>query len=237
MSLLTVVQAFCARTHIPVPASVMGSTDVQISNIRALLEEEGTDLASRHDWQEITYEATHTSLAAEDQGAIRTLASNAFRSIKNGTIWDRTDQLRIIGPLSADEWQAAKAMVPTGPDYRFRIRGGKLLVTPTPTAWHTWAFEYVSDNWILGADGTTYKQLFTLDTDTLLLPEKLLISGLKWRWKKENGLEYAEDMRTYEAQIKDAMGRDGGRKTLSMNGDRGDMMPGVFVPQGSWNVP
>lgn len=237
MSLLTVVQSFCARTHIPVPTSVMGSTDSQVENIRALLEEEGNDLASRHPWESLTREATHTSLAAEDQGAIATLASNGFRSIKNGTIWDRTNQLKIIGPLSAQEWQAAKAMAPTGPDYRFRIRGGKLLITPTPAAGHSWAFEYMSENWILGADLVTYKNLFTLDTDTILLPETLLIAGLKWRWKKENGLDYAEDFRTYEMQIKDAMGRDGGRKTLDMNGGRGDAMPGVFVPQGSWAVP
>jgi hypothetical protein len=237
MSMLSIVQAFCARNHIPVPATVMGSTDAQVIGLRALLEEEGDDLSARHSWQGITFEATHTSLATEDQGAMSTLASNGFNYIVNGTIWDRSQQLRILGPLDAQEWQAAKAMVPTGPDYRFRIRGDRLLITPTPSAGNSWAFEYVSSNWILGADGVTYKNRFTLDTDTLLLPENLLTAGLKWRWRKDTGLEYAEDFRTYEAQIKDAMGRDGGKKTLDMNGCKGDAMPGVFVPQGSWAVP
>lgn len=237
MSLLTTVQHFCSRVNIPVPATVYGTNDAKIRQVMAILEEEGNDLASRHSWQGITFEASHTSLAQEDQGVISTIASNGFRYIKNDTFWDRTDQIKIVGPLNDIEWQKAKAMVPTGPDYRYRIRGGKILVNPTPAAGKSWNFEYVSQNWILGADGTTYKQYFTLDTDTILLPETLVLAGLKWRWKKEKGFDYAEDMRTYEMQVKDAMGRDGGRKTLSMNGEHGDAMPGVFIPQGSWGVP
>ncbi len=237
MSLLSIVQSFCARAQIPVPATVMGSTDTKVIRLRALLEEEGDSLSARHGWQGLTFEATHTSVADEDQGALSAIATNGFNYISNGTIWDRSQQLRILGPLSAQEWQQAKAMVPTGPDYRFRIRGGRLLINPVPAAGNTWAFEYVSSNWVLAADGVTYKNRFTLDTDTPLLPENLLTSGLRWRWKSDTGVEYAEDFRTYETLVKDAMGRDGGRKTLSMDGGRYDMLPGVFVPQGSWNVP
>jgi len=237
MSLLTTVQYFCRRVNLPVPLTVYGSTDTQVLQVMALLEEEGNDLASRHSWQGITFEASHTSLAAEDQGAVSTIAANGFRYVKNGTIWDRTDQTKFVGPMDAEEWQAMKAMAPTGPDYRYRIRGGKLLVNPVPTAGNAWYFEYVSQNWILGADGTTYKQYFTLDTDTILLPETLVLAGLKWRWKAAKGMDYAEDFRTYETQVKDAMGRDGSRRVLSMNGGPNDAMPGVFIPQGSWNVP
>lgn len=221
----------------PVPVSVTGSTDSQVLQLMALLEEEGNDLSQRHPWQGVTFEASHTTVATEDQGAISTIASNGFRYIKNGTIWDRTQQIKVLGPLDSEEWQAMKAMAPTGPDYRFRIRGGKLLVNPVPAAGHSWYFEYVSQNWILGADLVTYKQHFTLDTDTILLPETLVLQGLRWRWKREKGMDYAEDMRTYESQIKDAMGRDGGKRVLDMNGGQYDAMPGVFVSPGSWPVP
>lgn len=237
MTVLSVITSFCERTGLPVPASVLGTTDPQIKQVRAILEEEGNDLASRGSWQGITFEASHTSLAAEDQGAIATIASNGFRYIKNETIWDRTDQLPIIGPMDSAEWQRMKAVVTTGPRYRFRIRGGKLLVNPTPTAGHSWNFEYVSQNWILGADGTTYKSLFTLDTDTILLPESLVLMGLRWRYKKEKGFDYAEDFRTYEMQVKDALGRDGGKPILRMDGDYKSSGPGIFVPEGSWSIP
>lgn len=237
MTMLSVIQNFCRRTGIPRPATVVGNTDTQALQAMALLEEEGNDLSARGPWQGITFEATHTTLAAEDQGAIATIASNGFRYIKNNTIWDRTDRLPVLGPLNGQDWQSLKAFTVTGPRYQFRIRGGKLLVNPSPTAGHTWAFEYASQNWILGADGTTYKQYFTLDTDTILLPETLVLMGLRWRWKKEKGLDYAEDFQTYEAQVKDALGRDGGKKTLYMDGTgRRGPQPGIFVPEGNWSV-
>ena len=87
MTLLTVVQRFCKRTGISSPTTVYGSTDPQIIQVLALLEEEGNDLSGRGDWQELTNEATHTTVATESQGAITTIASNGFRYIKNNTIW------------------------------------------------------------------------------------------------------------------------------------------------------
>ena len=238
MSLLTTIQYVCGRTNVPVPSSVMGAvTDTQVLQLLRLLEEEGTDLSKRGTWQGITFEATHTTIAAEDQGALTTIATNGFNYIKPDTFWNRTDKLPVIGPLSDTQWSALKAVTTAGPRYQYRIRGGKLLILPTPTASLSWAFEYASKNWILGADGTTYKQFFTLDTDTILLPEDLVIMGLRWRWKKEKGLEYAEDFRTYETQVKDALGRDGGKPTLSMQDGSRDVRPGVYVPSMSWNLP
>lgn len=234
MSLLTCVQHFCRRTGVQVPATVLGTTDPQVAQIYALLEEEGHDLAQRGPWQGLTQEAAHTTLAAEDQGAIDSIASG-FRSIKNETIWDRTDGLPVYGPLDSKYWQGLKATVTTTPRYQYRIRGGRLIVSPAPPAGHDWRFEYLSKYWVMGADGTT-KQYVTLDTDTFLLPEELLLMGLRWRWKKEKGLDYAEDFRTYEMQVKDAIGRDGGKPTLHLDGSESGK-PGVFVPAGSWLQP
>lgn len=235
MSLLTVIQAVCSRTNVPKPSAVMANiTDTQLLQMVSLLEEEGRDLSMRGPWQGITFEATHTTTAAEDQGTVVSIATNGFRAIKNGTFWDRSANLQILGPLTDEEWQRIKAMSTSGPRYHYRIRGGKLLITPTPAADLSWAFEYVSKNWILGVDGTTYKQYFTLDTDTILLPEELVIMGLRWRWKKDKGLDYAEDFETYEKQVKQALGEDGGKPKLNMSGGPRDAQPGVFVPEGSW---
>lgn len=234
MALLQIIQYVCGRTNVPVPTSVMSLvSDTRILQMLRLLEEEGNDLASRGDWQSLTFEATHTTLATENQGSILTIASNGFRHIKNGTFWDRTAKLPIYGPLNDQEWQARKALTITGPRYCYRMRGWSLLSNPAPPAGSTWAFEYISKNWILGADGTTYKQYFTLDTDIIQIPEVLVIMGLRWRWKKEKGLEYAEDMRTYEMQVHDALSNSGGKAVLSMASEK-YTGPGIFVPDRSW---
>lgn len=237
MSLLTVVTNFCNRTGLSAPATVMGSTDDSIKQIRALLEEEGNDLALRGSWQGLVNEASLTTTATESQGAMTTIASNGFRSIINQTIWSRTRRLPVCGPLDPQQWQMLKALFVNGPYYRFRIRGGLLMVNPVPPAGESWYFEYVSSNWILGADGTTYSQYFNLDTDTLLVPETLALAGLRWRWKKEKGFDYAEDFRTYEMQVKDALGRDGGKETLAMDAYNEGTRPGIFVPSGTWMSP
>lgn len=237
MSLLTIIERVCGRTNVPVPTNVMGSiSDTQILQLVQLLEEEGTDLARRGAWQGITFEASWSTSAAEDQGTVVSKATNGFNYIKNGTFWDRTTKLPVLGPLSESEWAALKGLGTTGSRYAYRIRGGKILVNPVPTASLTWAFEYASKNWILGADGTTYKSAFTLDTDTVLLPEDLLVQGLRWRWKREKGLDYSEDMRTYEMQVTDAMARDGGKRTLSMSGRGHTLRPGIFVPERNWSL-
>jgi hypothetical protein len=236
VTLLEVVQDHCGRQNLTVPTTVYGTTDPQIRQMSKLLEEECTDLAKRADWEGLTFEVAHTTLALEDQGAIATICTNGYRKIKNNTIWDRTTRLPVCGPLDAKEWQAMKALVATGPRYRFRIRGGKLLVNPAPPASDSWYFEYVTNKWILAVDGTTYKRRFTADTDTILLPDELPLLGLRWRWKKEKGMDYAEDFRTYEAQVKTAKGDDGGKPTLYMDEQYPGAKPGVFVPTGSWNL-
>jgi hypothetical protein len=238
MSLLSLVTNFCARTALPIPVGVMGSTETQVIQLRSLLEEEGEDLASRGDWEGLVVEQSLTTIAAEDQGAITALAASGFRHIKNHTLWDRSRRLPVAGPMNPRQWQAMKAVVANGPYYRYRIRSGHLLVNPIPPAGAPWYFEYVTNQWILDTDGVTTKQYFTADTDTIRLPETLLLMGLRWRWKKEKGLEYAEDLRTYEAQVNDALSRDGGKPTLCMDmASPQSAHPGIFVPSGSWSLP
>lgn len=237
MSLLTTVSYFCRRSGVPVPASVAGSTDIAILQVLALLEEEGNDLAMRGGWEGLTFEAAHTTIAAEDQGAIATIAANGYRYIKNNTIWDRTTQLPVCGPMDSIEWQRMKALTTASFRFRHRIRGGKLLVTPVPDAGLSWYFEYCSQNWITDSTGATYKQYFTADDDIMLLPESLLVMGLRWRWAAQKGFDYAELFNSYEMQVKDTLGRDGGKPRLYADGDmRRGPRPGIVVPEGSWSL-
>lgn len=238
MSLLTLVTQFCQRTALPVPAGVMAGTDAQTLQVRALLEEELEDLASRGTWERQQLEQSLTTTATEDQGAIAALASTGFRWIINQTIWSRDRHLPVAGPLDARQWQGLKALFVNGPYYRFRIRGGRLLVNPVPPAGESWFFEYVTKHGILDVDGTTTKQAFTADTDTVLLPEELVLMGLRWRWKAEKGLDYAQNFDTYEKQVADALGHNGSKPTLHMDEmAQRDAQPGIFVPNGTWSVP
>lgn len=234
MTLLELVQAFCRRTGVTVPLSVVGNVDNDVAQVLALIEEEGNDLATRHQWQALTKEAVFTTIASEDQGDITTIASSNFRYIRNNTIWNRTTELPVIGGLEGQEWQQLKAISTSGIRDQFRIRGNHLLIYPAPTAGDTWAFEYQTRNWILS--GITPVEFFVTDNDTFLLSHSLLLQGIRWRWNREKGLDYSELFNTYEIQVKDSMGRDGSRQRLSSVCSQAPR-PGVFISNGNWAVP
>jgi len=236
MTLLTLVQRFFQRANLPTPATVYGSTDSQVLQAMAILEEEVSDLAARHTWQGLNLQASHVTIANEDQGNINTL-DPGFKFIRNNTVWDTTDRLPVLGPLNGQQWQAIKAILANGPRYQFRFLGDRLLVNPVPAAGHVWAFEYQSKQAILDPDGITLKEFFSSDSDTFLLPDSLLLSGLRWRWAAQKGLDYGELFNTYERQVKDAMGRDGGKPVLSMDGEGREVKPGIYVQPYSWITP
>ena len=242
MSLLTIVQKFTQRTALPGVTTVVGNTDPQVRQILTLLEEECVELSARHPWKSLINECVFTTLATESQGTLASLGSgptptNNLKYILNNIMYNRTTGGPVWGPVGPQDWQNLKAMT-SGPYMQYRIRGvstgaqAHLIINPTPAAGETIAFEYVTNNWVLsGADPMA---TFDQDSDTILLDEGLVSAGLKWRWKKEKGLTYAEDFNSYERMVENAIGRDGTKKTLRMDECVGEARPGIFIPPGSW---
>jgi len=236
ITLLKAAQNFCARTGLRVPTSVVGSVDTQNVQILNLLNEVLEELVDRWVFEELILETTFTTIAAEDQGSILTIAPLGFDRIINETIFDRTQKIPIYGPIGPQAWQQAKAFVPIGPAYRYRIRGGHLLFNPLPAAGHTCAFEYVSNQIVLDTVSGFNKSSFTLDTDTFNLNSRLLTQGLRWKWKCEKGLPYAQDKDLWETSCLNEGARSGAKRTLYQSGDAtdGGVGPVIIIPPGSW---
>lgn len=237
-SLLTEVQDFCERMMLPVPASVIDSDDPQVIQVRALLYEAGNSLAVRGDWSRLTFEEVHTTLAQEDQGAIYDITATgatAFRKIKNETMWDRTNQMPVY-PINAQDWQNLKAHNSVSPRYRFRLVRHHLMLTPTPPAGHSLAFEWVSKWWIQDGTSGTIKERFTLDTDSFLLERELLKLGLVWRWLRAKGLDYADHYEEYESRLTETLAHDVTRAIVHMDGTVPAVKPGIYIPDYSWNL-
>lgn len=238
MSLLSVVQDFCLRTGIPRPATATSSGDAQVLQTVALANEVVEDLCDRWTWTLLTKEAVFVTVLGEDQGTVVSKAPSGFLRILQETIFNRTLRLPIFGPLAPNDWQALKALPTTGPFYKYRIRGGNILFMPPGIAGQTCAFEYAT-SWAIAAQSAPdvgAKSAFTADDDTFLLDERLLQRGLRWKWKYEKGLDYAEDKAGYEMLANNLAGRDGTKPRLDMAGGNQDFRPGIWVPSGNWNV-
>jgi hypothetical protein len=237
MTMLSIVQAHCGRSKLPVPASAQSSQDPQILQMVGLLQECFDDLVTRKMFQANVFEATFVSVAAEDQGAINTIAPYGFQQIILESIFDRTQRLPLLGGIGSAEWQARKAFNFTGPLYDFRLRGGRLLFNPSLPAAHTIAFEYQSSYFAVGGVTLLPQQYLVLDVDTCVLGDAIPTAYLRWAWKKEKGFDYAEDFQSYQRLVATASARDARPQKVDMGGREQSLQPGIFVPYGSWNLP
>jgi hypothetical protein len=237
MTLLQTVQEYCARVGLDNPQLVMASQDDTIRQIRSLANEVITDICNRGEsWPRLRKEATFVTLAAEIQGTLLAIAPYGFKYIIPGTMFNRTLRVEVLGPKDAVAWQAGKALSYSSPYQAHRIWQGNFCLQPNPTAGQTVAFEYASDFAILGADGVTWQRRFVADGDIFQLDEELLIGGLRWKWRREKGLSYAQEKSDWEALLAQAIGNDGAKPELNMGDGPKSVRPGVFVSTGSWNL-
>lgn len=242
MSLLTIVQSAALRFGLPSPNVAASSTDVNIQQLVAFINEEGQELAARHPWQAMRYQAGFTTLAAEDQGSIETMctATNPqapFQSIVNETIWNRTQRRPIFGPKSPAEWQQLKAQFVQGPWYQYVIRNKHILFTPVATAGQSCFFEYITTAWATDTTGATGKSAMNVDSDIGVLEERLIMLGAIWRFQAAKGLDYSASFEKYDDAVLDAMAKDGGRAKLNLKGYDTTVWPGTLVSAGNWMVP
>lgn len=215
MTLLSMSQEALKQLNLPAETTIVGNTtsDTAVQLLR-LAQEEGDALARRYQWQALQTEKTFTTLAQASQtGAIPT----DFSYMVPETFWNRTLRRRVYGPLDAEEWQRIQASVTTLVNPAYRIMGDAILLTPTPTASQTCAYEYISKNWCQSSGGTG-QQAWAADTDTGKLDEKLMTLGLVWRFKQAKGMSFEDDLMLYERRVSEAMMRDGSKGRLSSDG-------------------
>lgn len=235
MTLLTIVRDAAVELGFAQPAAVVTSTDPTVLLLRVIASKEGKELARRFDWEILQVEASFTTVAAETQiAAVRTTFAD-FGHIINGTMWNRTQNRIVRGPLTPAEWQqknAATAQVTIG-NY-FRIRGNKLLFFSTPPAGDSIFFEYISNKWCQSSLAVAQTD-WAADTDTALVDEEIIRLGIIWRYRKAKGFDYGEDFRTYEMALQDVFGPDAGKSVVDMTGDD-ELGIGVNLAEGSWSL-
>jgi hypothetical protein len=240
MDLLHIIQAHCGRTGLPIPTGVQSSTQAQVIQMLGLMNELPEDLMTRGAWQKNTLEASWTSTGDEDAGTIQSLATSGYMGMVKDSIQNRTTGLRITGPLSESEWQTRKAMASNGPFYQFRLRGDHLLFNPLIPVGNEIYFEYYSSYFIEERDGDgaveSVKQYFTEDTDTLVFNEAIALSWLRWKWKAEKGLEYAEDFLKYERLVATFKLLDKTPRTVDLTRHSRRPQFGFEVPEGNWDL-
>jgi hypothetical protein len=233
MSLLTVVADVCDLISIPRPTAVVSSTDQQVRQLYALANEAGEQLANDYDWQRLRRQHTFTTEAQADQTSA--IPADWDHFIAN-SFFNRSTRRSIIGPITPQQWQAIQAQPQLNRVFlAFIERDDAFLVTPTPTAGETIAYEYISKNWVESASDVGQDR-YMADSDVAVVSERLIRLSLRWRFLAAKGLSYAEEMRTYERELEQHKARDGGNTIISATGDDTYILS-PNIPEGSFPGP
>jgi len=226
-TVIQIVQEHCRRAGLPTPADAFA--DRGNAQIVGLLEEGCEQLTGRGVWQEMTRTNTWSTTATQlqvDLGALKD--SQGLEWIRFDTLWDTTDRLPLL-TLSDTEWRAIQTLQFAGPRYQINIRNNGLYSYPAPPAGHVWVFDYATKYFALtNGSSLTPSDTLTTNNDTIVFPRKVLLADLRWRWKKEQGLDYAEDYDKAERVIADAMARNVPKRVLDSSGCEKDAVPRIF---------
>lgn len=131
------------------------------------------------------------------------------------TNWDKSRHWMLQGPESPQQWQWLKSgYISTGPRIRFRRMGGTLQIWPAVSTAEYLGFEYVSTAWVTDAGGVA-KSSFTVDTDTCVFPDRLMVLGLKKKFTEAKGFAGIYDG-DFQRQLDIAKANDAGSEILSM---------------------
>lgn len=237
MSVLSLVQKHCRIHGLNVPGTVIGSSDYTVVQLYGILERVVEEIVTESKFNVTTYEATHTTTAALDQGPLSDIAPFGYQWIYPETLYDRTLGRPLYGPVTEQEWQAIQALPDPGPFYKYRIWKDRLYLHPAPAApFSEIAFEYASSWAVKDATGTP-KATISADSDTFVFPETILARGLAAQWKIGKGLPHQADETQYYNLLNNYISRDKVKRRYNLaEGCSQGIQPGIFVPAGNWPV-
>jgi hypothetical protein len=142
-----------------------------------------------------------------------------FEYFVQRTFWDNTYKWELLGPITAQEKQILKyGIIASGPRSKFYIRDNLMYLNPMPAeSGQLFAYDYFSNAWCESASGVP-QSLWTADTDVYKLDEDCFIQGIKWRFLRAKGLDYAQEKMDYQDDCIRVMARDGGNRDLPIAG-------------------
>lgn len=198
MTVLSAVQAAAPAIALATPSQVYAATSSDMVSMRTVIDEVVQQIIDANEWPALQ---EFTTITGDGVTETFPLPSDYDRMAKNSQIWS-TDMpqypLRQSG--STDDWIAARIQDIGEWHRQFLIRGTRISFYPVLGDGAVVDFSYLSKNAVLGAD-STLKPAFTADTDTFVLNERLLTLGIIWLWKSRKGIDYSEEMATFQEAL------------------------------------
>lgn len=209
------------------------STNKNLIQLCRMLKGLGQDLLRDYPWTHLQTRYTFPTVNGTASYALPT----PFGRIIDGTAWNQSDDMPMIGPLSPQVWEMVQATGNTaGLDQSFRIFGDLFYISPTPSSAETIGYQYQSRYWVDSGGGTTPDSETPTDgADSLFFDRRLLIAGLKIYFKAEKGFDAGWAKAQLDAAVARARSADGAAPVLTLS--RGSGMRFVDqanIPDSGW---
>ena len=235
MTLLSICQNVADFTGFERPVTVIDNTDPIARQLLALAQREGKQLMRTSDWAILKKEHTFST----SSGTAAYALPSDFDRLVLETSYNRSDNDILTGPISSSEYQLVNhGMATTGTTEKFRLKAAsnalKFELDPTPSSTQTIGFEYVSTHFCQSSGGSG-QAVWTADTDTGILDETTMEMGITWRFKAAHGLDYAEDFRQYQLEVRQAVARNGSAPILQLD-DARKLIVGPYQTDGNYGL-
>lgn len=158
--------------------------------------------------------ATSTASGTYTFTKVKYSLPTGYDRLLDRTHWDKTKHWEMLGPETAQQWEwLISGYISTGPRIRWRIFDGYFQIWPFTASSEVLGYEYLKNTWAVSAAGVE-KTSMTVDTDTCIFPDRLMVAGLKHRYFQVKG--FGDVFRQeYESQLSIAFANDQGSQTLS----------------------
>lgn len=214
MSVLAAMQAAAQRLVGYKPTTFFGSSETFENDLCDLVNEVATDAMEYRDWQALT---RIYDLTGDGTTTAFPLPADYDRMLIDSEILDGPSWLfgfTHIADMNQFIFLRERGFQPTPGGWS--IFGDMLNFVPTPSANQTATFPYITKNVvrISGGNVSNDKPSFTDDTDSFLLPERLLTLGLVWKFRQNKGLMREGDDTAYADALSFYGAKDGGSNVI-----------------------
>jgi len=199
MSLLTATNEVADLVSLDRFTAIAGSGADDARTMLTIAQEAGEEIAHRVDWNRLIR-------TAGIAGAPYTLPGDYHRPVPGAMIVSALGVF--VRPITnTGEWAVLRQVGSSQP-YYYRS-GGTIDIVPTVAAAGA-TLNYVSGHFVAKSNGTDFRPVFAADDDTTVFNEDLLVKGMVWRWKRQKGLDYVDDLAEFEAILASEIKADRG---------------------------
>ena len=149
-----------------------------------------------------------------------------YDSIVPRTQWDKSKHWEMLGPESAQQWEwLLSGFISTGPRIRWRLFGSYFQIWPGYSNAELLGYEYRSKGWATASNGTV-KNSFTVDTDTCIYPDRLMVLSTKLKYFQAKGFDTTAIYRDYLTEFDTSVAQDTSAANLSFAPRPGSVLIG-----------